>query len=1043
MKKRTNNSKDKKKLEIERETLLNTKLNNNVDNKFQNYKFDNLNLLRPKNLRLESNNKNKIISRNEIISQLGNKQSLINSKSYSILHNRINSSDKTKTTKNNNSILLNDPLYNQIKFLWEQLGVNKYYQISFDNFSIQLSLNIRESFFNNEIINLNSINNLIKEINLNIEKRKNCIVLIKKYDNEMNIIKNKDNETIKNVKETLTELRRTSMLIVENIIKLREVIGYDLFNNKFENGKINNYQSNYLIEMQNDLDFLCTSNLSKYFSFSSENDPFLISLSNNSNSKPESNIPIEDDMIEKIQKYQYILLNEILINKYNKNINYRYFNSLNNNSNHSLISTKSTTKLNKSIEANCECKIKKKKNSNNKRLNINKSIKSYNHFNKKKSGFKKQIPINILTTGKYINNYERSFSKGKLKYEETKTDIPKGKIEVIYDKKKNDEKIKIDNIKNQRNHKNNNSSLLKDDNLTFEEFINKKNINSKIIIERQEISQKSLSKNDFSESQQSNNNINEINSEKITLSKNEEELKETIKKIDKEEIVDNIKEETISLNIKIYSGNVSDFISKYKSIINITPEEQKIGFHINDDINYYMKGVYPKILLIEEEKTIKGLSIIYYDPMQLCKSIKISLICTIESHFFSKALQLIKYFCDEKFEYDELRLDLYYGMKDGQFYLIESLEKDIKSQKFKWVNMENDGKDRKIKYKFANPNLSPESILNQSGKNVIQLKTSCIISLDSINNSLENTSRKMDELNNFGVMCIIEELISQYNYIIEDTNIDSKFREFLSNLKPNKFKKITYDFIQTQLGSSNDIFSFLKENLNELSDLINKEILKNELLAISLMKVESSFETIIQTNYDGYKYNIISNENIEVFSYKKNENDDNFEYFYFLRTLNENLAFIIYELKENSNINELINMNSEQDNIYDEFQRVYMKMNNQPLKSMKRILIPSFKIENNNTYNKPSFLNAIQLSNDEDTYQITHLHQIEKFEFSIDKNNKDKSQLLFNDINIENDIIIKNNFLIVLINSDLLCDLQIPTISAFIVQKEKWEKEEN
>ena len=209
------------------------------------------------------------------------------------------------------------------------------------------------------------------------------------------------------------------------------------------------------------------------------------------------------------------------------------------------------------------------------------------------------------------------------------------------------------------------------------------------------------------------------------------------------------------------------------------------------------------------------------------------------------------------------------------------------------------------------------------------------------------------------------------------------------------------------------------------------------------MKVESSFETIIQTNYDGYKYNIISNENIEVFSYKKNENDDNFEYFYFLRTLNENLAFIIYELKENSNINDLINMNSEQDNIYDEFQRVYMKMNNQPLKSMKRILIPSFKIENNNTYNKPSFLNAIQLSNDEDTYQITHLHQIEKFEFSIDKNNKDKSQLLFNDINIENDIIIKNNFLIVLINSDLLCDLQIPTISAFIVQKEKWEKEEN
>ena len=125
MKKKNINSKDKKRFEIEREEYLNIKLNN-LENKFPNYNVDKLNLLRPKKLRLESNNKNRIISRNEIISKLGNKQSLINSKSYSILHNKIQSTEKTKITKNNNSILLNDPLYNQIKFLWDQLGVNKY-----------------------------------------------------------------------------------------------------------------------------------------------------------------------------------------------------------------------------------------------------------------------------------------------------------------------------------------------------------------------------------------------------------------------------------------------------------------------------------------------------------------------------------------------------------------------------------------------------------------------------------------------------------------------------------------------------------------------------------------------------------------------------------------------------------------------------------------------------------------------------------------------------------------------------------------------------
>jgi hypothetical protein len=106
MKKRNINSKDKKRFEIEREEYLNIKLNN-LENKFPNYNVDKLNLLRPKKLRLESNNKNRIISRNEIISKLGNKQSLINSKSYSTLHNKIHSSDKLKITKNNNSILLN------------------------------------------------------------------------------------------------------------------------------------------------------------------------------------------------------------------------------------------------------------------------------------------------------------------------------------------------------------------------------------------------------------------------------------------------------------------------------------------------------------------------------------------------------------------------------------------------------------------------------------------------------------------------------------------------------------------------------------------------------------------------------------------------------------------------------------------------------------------------------------------------------------------------------------------------------------------------
>ena len=110
--------------------------------------------------------------------------------------------------------------------------------------------------------------------------------------------------------------------------------------------------------------------------------------------------------------------------------------------------------------------------------------------------------------------------------------------------------------------------------------------------------------------------------------------------------------------------------------------------------------------------------------------------------------------------------------------------------------------------------------------------------------------------------------------------------------------------------------------------------------------------------------------------------------------------------------------------------------------SMKRIFIPSFKIEKSNFHKKPSFLNAIQLSNNEDNYQITYLNQVEKFNFSIEKSKIGKYKLLFDNLNDDSDIIIKNKFLMVIINTDLLCDLQIPTISSFVVQKDIWEKEQ-
>ena len=50
--------------------------------------------------------------------------------------------------------------------------------------------------------------------------------------------------------------------------------------------------------------------------------------------------------------------------------------------------------------------------------------------------------------------------------------------------------------------------------------------------------------------------------------------------------------------------------------------------------------------------------------------------------------------------------------------------------------------------------------------------------------------------------------------------INSSFNEFLKTLKFNKFKKITSDFIQNQLGTFDEMKDFIKENLDELSNEI-------------------------------------------------------------------------------------------------------------------------------------------------------------------------------------------------------------------------------
>ena len=76
------------------------------------------------------------------------------------------------------------------------------------------------------------------------------------------------------------------------------------------------------------------------------------------------------------------------------------------------------------------------------------------------------------------------------------------------------------------------------------------------------------------------------------------------------------------------------------------------------------------------------------------------------------------------------------------------------------------------------------------------------------------------------------------------------------------------------------------------------------------------------------------------------------------------------------------------------------------------------------------------MQNETNEFLINNLNLIEKIEFGATSANE--GSIIFEEDDLKEGIVINNDFLIATIHSDLLCDLQIPTVSAFIIGKDKW-----
>ena len=508
----------------------------------------------------------------------------------------------------------------------------------------------------------------------------------------------------------------------------------------------------------------------------------------------------------------------------------------------------------------------------------------------------------------------------------------------------------------------------------------------------------------------------------------------------------------------------------YSSYLSSVPLNIKQSFDIHEDIFYYAHiGIYPKIILFKDNtnSNIKGMCTISFSHninsiMSLNKKILVitSISCSEGEKISEILLNLIEFCKKEEILYDSIEVNLYYIKKeDGNFVLDEGLEKEIKTEaKFKWVRLENDGEKRKIKYHYI-PN------------NIITNKENSIV--NNLNdNQLDNCNRCAILLNNYVLIKYLEEigindismvehsklyfiiyLLKEYFLINENNEDIEKDKEnILVNLKGLKLKKIVRilsEFNSVMLTNISDFKNDYLTNdncntdlLNDFLDIIEKKLNNNENnngnnnICLNFNSIYTNFSNIIKIELSEYEYNIISMNDyiIEVF-HMNNDNDK--EVIYFTKSEIENISFIFYEQNDENDKNNKVDENYIKLLFNKVLKKILKKDSEEPIKSYKKLAIPSFCyqkkiIEDKNEGDKLKIIDYELLDcNESFDFCIENIPNYNtKFSFPLDKSIIDNDEIK----------VIKNSFVIAVLNPDLILDYHLPSMNIYYIDKEYWVK---
>ena len=996
-------------------------------------------------------------------------------KTYSFKYNKTKSS---LDEKGNNNLtgeeldLLDE--FDIIKVMWNKLGVTKNYQKSFVEFinTLDNADNIR-TFLNLEKIQMQKFKYELTQLLKKIIHRNDKISYLKQLINVYeDILKEKKNNPEKNnsnldslsninekqiisdIHSCLLSLRISTINVVNQIKNFSMTNSYFLYMNKIDLEKLRNdyyYNYEYLLSIKTDLDFIQNTVLTNLYDFENYDgcDPFFISFSKlkeegeeNNEDKEKKNtgrkLDISKKMLEEIQNCIYFLQQAELLdkckysNKERKHKN-RVLQFLKRGNNYNENKKKSYG-IGNLFKGNLEQDIVKLKTRKEYERIFN-FIKTNNadlkDKNKLKKSSKKKNDIHLMTSQELKKKFSQYDLLNELinepKNDEQKEEEFKSKDKVINilnfqkdeeEKKEESEHNKYDNDFNELEENLNKKDETENDNKQ------EKNDENKFKEEKEEVKQneskennEELEKNDENSEKEENKNEEIKDDKKQNDLKIEEEIDDVLLKESK---VDNgpQKEEKIPNYISsFFTESIDKLTLLYNDYLSTNPNIYTT-FTPNNSKDFIF-GIYPKIIIAkndqENEDKIYGLSgINYYINEDKEFILKINHLSVNDNNkdILNKIIDLI----ERDIKYKIIEIDL---IKDNNILLEVLQNKGFKE----YINNDekivmrkeniNDEENIKICSQINYDSLAVLSLINKEIKETQNTKYTCF---NGVINPI-NLSLLIDKL----------KINDKYKVEILSQNQTTSLLETLSK-QENKF----FDFFKTQNNECNNI-----------SEITNNEIAPKEGFYYSILnnQLQIQIKTLMTLKMENYLYNGIEiNTKNNIIKENKYNSD-----LYCLPTLNQNIFILLYPFNEKFK-NDLSKHNT---NVYDLFNssfkiyiKNYLSTNNTDNDSNnKRFLwIPAFNINSNLFTSDDGMNNYIKIKSNEDIdFKIEEYNEFLKFNYLPDRN-KDKNM----DINItnsDNDIIIKDKFIIGICHKEFMESFDIPIISLVNVSKDNFVKD--